>query len=394
MKNFETEIEGLRGFAAFTVALWHIFYFKYALDPHFTPQGSLVEVNFAHNSVLLFFILSGYVIGLTNKNAFSFDIALTYLKKRWVRLYPLYFFAIAFAIAIMQGDSFSTITGNLFFLQYLVTDTIKANSVLWTLNFEAIYYLLFIFILAFRPNLWLLTAAVFVLSAFVIVYHQLPIKISDYATGWFFWLSGLIAAWKLDYSALRNRGGLIFSLLILFFATSFIEPDLFFFGQLHLLDKWKWNIINVGDLFAYPICLSLVLLAGNRLFKYEKYLHAIAYGLVGICCAALLITHKAFESPVYIFGIGLFLVSLIFRLIKTTFNLFHKITWLGSVSYAVYILHVPVMNLIGKITIASGNLFTFTVRAVVFIAITLLMSWVLEIKLQPLIRSFFLAKRN
>ncbi|MBK8845143.1 MAG: acyltransferase family protein [Bacteroidetes bacterium] len=190
MKNFETEIEGLRGFAAFTVALWHIVYFKYALDPNFALHGPLVEVNFAHNSVLLFFILSGYVIGLTNKNTFSLDIALTYLKKRWVRLYPLYFFAIVFAVAVMPIDNLTTITGNLFFLQYLVTDTIKANSVLWTLNYEAIYYLLFLLILAIRPNLWILAITVFVLSAFIIVYHQLPIKISDYATGWFFWLSG------------------------------------------------------------------------------------------------------------------------------------------------------------------------------------------------------------
>ncbi|MBK8845144.1 MAG: acyltransferase family protein [Bacteroidetes bacterium] len=161
-----------------------------------------------------------------------------------------------------------------------------------------------------------------------------------------------------------------------------------------MLDKWKWNIINVGDLFAYPVCLSLVLLAGNRQFKHEKYLHLLAYGMIGACCVALLVTQKAFESPVYIFGIVLFLLSLAFRFVKTEFNLFHKITWLGSVSYSVYIIHVPVMNLIGKIELASGNLFTFLLRGLLFIVITLLLSWVLELIVQPLIRKFFLAKSN
>lgn len=395
-KVFDTRIEGLRGFAAFTVALWHIFYFKFKLDPGYAATGEIFDVNFAHNSVLLFFIISGYVIGLTNRNEFSFSIAGSYLKKRWVRLYPLYFISIIAAIIIWPIDNVKTIFSNLLFGQYLFTDTIEANPVLWTLNFEVIYYLLFILLIAVNVRLIFWITISFILAHIILMWNHFPILISDYATGWFFWLTGLYAAWQLPKSTLPERSNKIFSMLFAFLATSFLEPDLLFYGQLHLLEKFEWHIINIGDIFAFPVCFSLVLHASGRVFRFHKLLDTFILFVLAAVCAALIFMTKYESSMVVQAGIIISTIALILQLITFKYDIFAKLSTLGNISYAIYIIHIPIMFAIGNINALSGSKFTFILRAIVFIALTIWVSYLLEKKLQPRIKSFFMAlpKKN
>nr|MBK9650469.1 acyltransferase [Bacteroidota bacterium] len=395
-KIFDTRIEGLRGFAAFTVALWHIFYFKFKLDPGYAATGEIFEVNFAHNSVLLFFIISGYVIGLTNRNEFSFPIAGSYLKKRWVRLYPLYFISIISAIIIWPVDNVKTIFSNLLFGQYLFTNTIEANPVLWTLNFEVIYYLLFILLIAINVHLIFWITLSFILAHIILVWNHFPIMISDYATGWFFWLTGLYAAWQLPKSTLPERSNKIFSMLFAFLATSFLEPDLIFYGQLHLLEKFEWHIINIGDFFAFPVCFSLVLHASGRVFRFHKLLDKIILIMMATVCAALIFMHKYESSMVFQAGIIFCIIAIMLQFISFKYDVFAKLTKLGNISYAIYIIHIPVMFALGQITILSGSVYTFIIRAIIFIGLTIWISYLLEKKLQPVIKTFFFAgaKKN
>ena len=66
-RTFDFKLEGLRGLAALTVVLGHTIVIKQTLDPHYQPTGVFSFQAPGHLSVLIFFILSGYVIGLTNQ---------------------------------------------------------------------------------------------------------------------------------------------------------------------------------------------------------------------------------------------------------------------------------------------------------------------------------------
>jgi|ERR1035437_1208945 peptidoglycan/LPS O-acetylase OafA/YrhL len=85
---FDPELEGLRGFAALGVMFYHGVGTR-GLDVAYKPEGFLAYLSLSGLGVYLFFVLSGYVIGINYQNRSTFKTGL-YLKKRLVRLYPLY----------------------------------------------------------------------------------------------------------------------------------------------------------------------------------------------------------------------------------------------------------------------------------------------------------------
>ncbi len=144
-KFYDYALEGLRGLAAFWVGYAHIFNFTNLLDPSFHPSNKYVtDLHASHAAVLIFFILSGYVIGITNTKKCNKSRIINYLIRRIIRLVPIYFIAIICSIIASPYDSLEVIFGNLFFLQPLAVPVLSGNPILWTLNYEVIYYLLFI----------------------------------------------------------------------------------------------------------------------------------------------------------------------------------------------------------------------------------------------------------
>ena len=101
-----------------------------------------------HLMVMVFFMLSGYVIGINYNHKNTFSI-IDYLKKRLIRLYPIYLIAIGITIFFFP-QSIKSVIGHLFFLQIAVVDFFKENVALWSLNYEMLYYLLAIPIIMFR----------------------------------------------------------------------------------------------------------------------------------------------------------------------------------------------------------------------------------------------------
>ena len=148
-------LEALRGVAALAVLLGHVLWAGPALDPHYRPSGPWQLVPPGHLSVLVFFMLSGYVIGLTNAAPLATGPARRhYLRKRLVRLYPLYLVALALTAAVSAGyyvrAGSSEIAGWLLFLQGLAVDVPARNPPLWSLPYELGYYLLFVLVSARR----------------------------------------------------------------------------------------------------------------------------------------------------------------------------------------------------------------------------------------------------
>jgi peptidoglycan/LPS O-acetylase OafA/YrhL len=115
-KSLNTNLEALRGFAALMVVLGHVIQLSFIFNGDYEFIRRAFNYMFpTHTMVLVFFLLSGYVIGLNYGKQHYFDIKL-YLRKRLVRLYPIYIISILVTILFFKYNLW-VIVGHLFFLQ-------------------------------------------------------------------------------------------------------------------------------------------------------------------------------------------------------------------------------------------------------------------------------------
>lgn len=149
--------DGIRGFAAFWVVLYHMWGAIQRRETHWVP----IEVqHFLNNGFLgvdVFFILSGFIIAYSviGKPVDRFFIP-RFILRRSVRIDPPYWFAIGLAIIfiVMKNHffvehkeplpSFGSIFAHIFYLQDLLEFN-SISSVFWTLCLEFQFYILFSF---------------------------------------------------------------------------------------------------------------------------------------------------------------------------------------------------------------------------------------------------------
>ena len=97
MKKYVADLQSLRGFAALVVLLRHCT--NYYIYPHKVWTERLLN---AHAAVVLFFVLSGYVLSLSlNKERISGKSALRFYVRRIFRIYPALFAVCAFAFVAL-----------------------------------------------------------------------------------------------------------------------------------------------------------------------------------------------------------------------------------------------------------------------------------------------------
>jgi peptidoglycan/LPS O-acetylase OafA/YrhL len=155
----------LRGLAALQVAAAHVraqFYpgLSTIADPSIGYQVLAFFTGFAHQAVVIFFVLSGWLVGgsLMNKlddaNA-MLSYAIDRVTRLWIVLVPA--FAASLAIGMLIGEvhpgrpdiasadeySLFTFIGNMFGLQDLAVPRYGGNFALWSLTYETWYYVLF-----------------------------------------------------------------------------------------------------------------------------------------------------------------------------------------------------------------------------------------------------------
>jgi len=163
-------LDSCRGIAALIVVFHHV----YTRFTYLYPQERTMKIHGILNfiselnveAVLFFFILSGFSIRLSLKNGLPVRKATLneYLYRRFKRILPLYFIALCFTficgLLIHQtgGPDYSirNLIGNVLFLQAPESyrgywfSPYGENGPLWSLSFEMFYYLFFpVFIFAF-----------------------------------------------------------------------------------------------------------------------------------------------------------------------------------------------------------------------------------------------------
>ena len=196
-------LEALRGLAGFYVLVFHARwllwegyvegYAKHVADYDIFSKivaHLFLLFSFGHQFVILFFVLSGFVIHLRYARRLSIDESATrfdwlpYVLRRTRRLYPPLIFALVLTFVIDQIGmrlgfpvytsptvlnlelqpvyGWGVALGNLAFMMPILAPSWGSNGVLWSLTYEWWFYMLY-------PLLWLLTRRSITLATFVVI---------------------------------------------------------------------------------------------------------------------------------------------------------------------------------------------------------------------------------
>ena len=341
-KLYISKLDAIRGFAAFYVFLTH-----FVLILKFIPYPIKILFNFGQEAVIVFFLLSGFVIYLSvyQKPYLTFKY---YFIRRFSRIYfPLLFsFAISIIIFYFNGDldksfSWTELAGNLLMLQDF--SEVKPGSwlkpfldnlPLWSLGYECWFYLIFFPVYSFLPKL---PYKIYFILAFCIISYLTYLTIPNHASlvisYFIIWWSGAEAAAVFTHQGrftYKNMQPVIFSLLLMSVIT--VIPVL------------SAEQIRFG---YYPFLM------------FRHFFDAIVLILVGI------------------FWYKNGLVSF-----DRIFGVFSKI---APISYSLYILQYPLLTkwYIGNATSALWGICAIKVTSI------LVLSYLIEIKLQPVVNQWF-----
>lgn len=245
-----------------------------------------------HESVMIFFVLSGYFVGgsaLSKKNNFRFR---NYLVARLSRLYtpllPMLIFTYFIdsitigllpelfngvyrdvlnsgpADSVSYSTSILTLLGNIFFLQNIAFPVYGSNDPLWSLSNEFWYYIAFPLMIVspskFRTNHSNYLKIILIVCT-LIIFHQI-----GFIEGYVIWLFGCIVYFL--SKRLNLKCPYIQFLSFIFFIASLLNA--------------KMKVINlissdlfVGLTFSF---LLLCILSGENVFK-SKYMNKISIKL-------------------------------------------------------------------------------------------------------------------
>ena len=388
----DNALEGLRGCAALTVLYAHLTSHGPYLDPVFAPPKFLWRIEASVMAVMLFFVLSGYVIGLTNQEPATANRILTYLRRRALRLLPIYFAAILLGWLARPGPSLRDLFGNILFLQNNTPDNpfhvalLSGNPNLWSLHYEAIYYLFFIGVWCFRPSASILTLSAFALGACGAVMPGMSLFIAWLACGFIFWIAGLMVSWRLRRDPMSEFGPWPTALLLCV-ATWRVHALASIAARAGLQVNWV-----PGALFTYldslPVLLWLFLIVARRSTTLRAKLEIFAW-LWPVSYLSWRFLRGSFEwSDEIVFDAGLIFAAALARAWTPSLAFWQSLAPVGAISYGLYAFGAPVQYFTLSILPAwSGRWWTYGGRVVLSLSITFALAWLFERVLQPRLRA-------
>jgi peptidoglycan/LPS O-acetylase OafA/YrhL len=325
-------LDGLRGLAALYVMIGHARwllwegysegYLKHTLEYSWMDKMSMYFLSifkFGHESVLLFFVLSGFVIhkGFVKKfltdSLQSVNIGQFYIK-RIRRIYPPFLFALCltalldfvgrdFGFSIYTGNTpneginitvgnqsltLVTFIGNIFFLFKEYVPIFGTNGPTWSLKLEWWFYMIYpIFLLLSRKNIYYSTLLIVLLFSLV-----------NYS---YFWTETLSKA--------------VFSSII----------------------SW-WAGVLLAEVYSKRIGIGLLNFAMINILGF------------------FLLPFLPIYSDLYDFRIALLLTALIscilyFQSKNISFKLIENFKFFGDFSYTLYIIHFPILVFISGLVL-------------------------------------------
>lgn len=308
-----TKLDGLRGVFSLMVVFHH---FTSELLPLAIYNNFIIRQSWLF--VDLFFILSGFVIALNYQTIENIESFVIFIKKRFIRLYPLLFFSVlCFLILKLTGtyffdgmintpgtlgDNFSLTFETLLFTNStpLLGTSPGMNYPSWSISSEMISYTLYGLLL-------LLLSKKFTTISFIGVIIGSILSLV--------YINELSLNYTSDFGFLRG------------FISFFIGVLLF---KLHTFNKTTFH--HLFEYLSPPIIIGCFYLMSNVLFSENYYF--LAPFLLGISIFILIKTN----GP-----IG--------RLLET-----EKLQFLGRISYSIYLNHGIVILIFSKIFIRFFDL--------------------------------------
>jgi peptidoglycan/LPS O-acetylase OafA/YrhL len=318
------KLESLRGMAAIYVMLYHV------LKEPCGKYKIFFLLSFAQEMVILFFVLSGFVIYYSSTKTKN-DCLQNFAVRRFRRIYPLFIVSlvVSYIFCCISEEkivliNFNELLGNLLMLQDSSAlkpgvwfDSFLGNPALWSLSYEWWFYLIFFLIYK------LIASAMISLFGYI-TYFTYPNKISLTLMYFLIWWSGV----ELAREYLKNK-------LITFY------------GQRILL-------------------ISLTLMCMLLLLQVLIYRGRIGVGIHPF------LEFRHFFADVIIILVGIFWQNISFLGFQYTIG---WLSILAPISYGIYIIHYPIMvsfNLFGK------GILSF----VVSLSLTLIIAYIFEVRIQ------------
>ncbi|PJJ58982.1 acyltransferase family protein [Hymenobacter chitinivorans] len=405
-QRFSPHLEAIRGFAALLVVWHHAVSFPRTLDPHYTVQGFWAYMAPSHFSVLLFFVLSGYVIGLTNPRPLTTTTIPQYLRKRLVRIYPIY--AVCMLLAVLvgwgQGYSWATVIGNFTFLQIAVTPIIHENSPAWSLHFEVLYYLLFVPVSFFRlPALLVLGVSLAIGIGSLLVQPAHPL-LASYGLGFTFWMAGLTLAHYADTLPTKQPTYQLLLAFLLLFASfrGFDAPETMLRMVANSLIGTRLeqahghsyaSMLAFRDLAWLPYAVLGIMVFAHKSFRFQRRLLSLAFLLPAFTFWHIAETWPAVDWATFGLGSLFYLLAVICFFVRIpplepwARHCISGLGKVGGISYGLYIVHFPLLQLMARLDFFAGSALTFWTRFVVLLIVALLAAYGLEKKFQPWVRT-------
>ena len=393
--SYNSNLEGIRGLAALSVSSFHVLGLKNFLDPTYHPNIHFGYLQAAHSAVLLFFVLSGYVIGLTTTKDYSNQELGSYIMRRAVRILPIYLIAISLGVLAEPSDKLNLVIGNLFFLQNFdkyfdfSLHPIAGDAAVWSLNYEVVYYLGFILVWRLKPKIFVFLVLSILISTIGWFFPSFPQFIAGYASGWIFWLSGLLLAWKVKPSSQTESFFPLIGYILLFHATNH-----FVTGKSILIGLGFSNsvasFVNFSDLTILPICILIISEITRRYFDGFIYLRLICFLIPTFHMIWLIANGSVLQDPQSLVASLFTMTAILLIKYETSANILQKATFLGRISYAFYLLHMPIAILMYKYFPWQGTVFSFSLGLLIWLCITVLLSAFLELIIQPKIKHYYL----
>jgi peptidoglycan/LPS O-acetylase OafA/YrhL len=346
MKKQKLEkLEALRGFAALYVVFFH------ALPQNLYLFGINIGFlfRFGPESVILFFILSGFVIKYTYTKSKDKSFR-NYFIRRFVRLYVplLAIFLLAYLLKCFHEGAFANpelhdLIGNLLMLQDVATQkpnvlfgVYLANGPLWSLSYEWWFYMIFFVLVSnidsSRLNFWV-NVIVIAAAASYILY---PFTVNRFLMYFSIWWIGVR------------------------FATTYLE------GKKYLLKDY---LPYAGVLLAITVLMGINLL----IHKSDIYTHKFIYSAYPI----IELRHFAFAVIVMIGAI----VWKNFNFIGFDY-IFGVFKYIAPCSYVIYISHTYLVVEATYLKFLNNRALELGIYVVVLIAF----SYMVEVFLYDIIR--------
>lgn len=363
MRNLPLEL--IRGLAALYVFASH---YSVIEGSNEIVGDWLPFLRFGPEIVMLFFLLSGTVIRLSiDQNPKS---RWAFLKNRAIRILPLYWLALAISFSLEYRDGFAPpierLLGHLFFLQTqegFITTVLLSNDPLWSLSFEAFFYVLFAIFIGKHQRL-LMKLWLFV-SLIAIAIHGIwnPNGIIGHFVVMFAYSSIWLVGYYLPDIANRVRVDLLSAL-----SWASLIPLI---ARMVPVERWMYHFAFIH--FLVGLCFVPLILHCLQIENKKRPSKTIPWYCIAIVYPVLIIENWQLSKSSFMsrsFYSVLPLLTIIFVAIVQSrwprlIAMFPTSSLLlGKLSYAIYVLHFPMIFLANLLCDSFASRLGFVISTV------------------------------